>query len=103
MSRTLYRAQILLESEQQARIADLAHRQGRSLSELVREIVQNYLDEQEQLAHQRLSAFEKLKVHRAEMLAARDGQALELDVTKLIDEMRQEREDEISANLSAGH
>ena len=102
MSSTLYRAQILLETEQQAQIAELAHRQGRSFSELVREILQKYLDEQDELAGERLSAFGQLKAHRAEMLASRNGQALDLDVPALIDEMRQERDDEISSSLSAG-
>jgi len=63
---------------------------------LLREIVQQYLDEQAELSHQRQSAFEQLKAHREEMLAERNGQALELDVKMLIDEMRQERDDEIT-------
>jgi predicted CopG family antitoxin len=103
MSGTLYRAQVLLETEQQAQIAELAHRQGRSFSDLLREIVQKYLDEQAEHSRERQSAFEQLKAHRAEILAARNGQALDLDVQKLIDEMRQERDDELSSNLSAGH
>jgi predicted DNA-binding protein len=103
MSRTLYRAQVLLESEQQAQIAELAHRQGRSFSELLREIVQQYLDEQAELSHQRQSAFEQLKAHREEMLTARNGRVLEFDIQTLIDEMRQERDDEIASSLSAGH
>jgi predicted DNA-binding protein len=103
VSRSLYRAQILLETEQQAQIAELAHRQGRSFSELVREIVQRYLDEQDQLSGERQSAFDRLKAHREEMLAARKGHALELDVASLIEEMRQERDDEISSSLSTGH
>ncbi len=103
MSGTLYRTQVLLETEQQAQIAELAHRQGRSISELVREIVQKYLDEQDELSREQLSAFEQLKAHRAEILAARNGHALELEVAKLIDEMRQERDDEISSSLSTGH
>ncbi len=103
MSRTLYRAQVLLEIEQQAQIAELAHQQGRSFSDLVREIVQKYLDEQEKLYHERQSAYEQLQAHRAEMLARRNGQALVLDVATLINELREERDDELASSLSAGH
>ena len=103
MSKTLYRAQVLLEIEQQAQIAELAHQQGRSFSDLVREIVQKYLDEQDELSRERQSAFEQLKAHRAEMLAKRNGQALELEVAILINEMREERDDELTSSLSAGH
>jgi hypothetical protein len=103
MSRTLYRTQVLLEIEQQAQIAELAHQQGRSFSDLVREIVQKYLDEQVELAGRRQSAFEQLKAHREEMLARRNGQALVLEVATLINEMREERDDEIASSFSAGH
>jgi hypothetical protein len=103
MGRTLYRTQVLLEIEQQAQIAELAHQQGRSFSDLVREIVQKYLDEQDELAGRRQSVFEQLKAHREEMLARRNGQALVLEVTTIINEMREERDDELASSLSAGH
>jgi predicted DNA-binding protein len=103
MSSSLYRAQILLENEQQAQIAELAQRQGRSFSELMREIVQKYLDEQEALSQTRQSAFEQLKTHRDEMLARRSGKALDLDLTIMIDALREERDDELSTSFSPGH
>ena len=103
MSSSLYRAQILLENEQQAQIAELAQRQGRSFSELMREIVQIYLDEQEALSQTRQSAFEQLKAHRDEMLARRNGKVLELDAAIMIDALREERDDELSTSLSSGH
>jgi predicted DNA-binding protein len=43
---TLHRAQILLETEQHQALADLAEQEGRSVSDLVREIVRRHLDEQ---------------------------------------------------------
>ena len=42
---TRYRAQLLLESEQHAALARIAEAEGRSISDLVREIVQRSLDE----------------------------------------------------------
>ncbi len=44
----LYRAQILLEPEQHRTLAELAEKEGRSISEIVREIVGQYLVEREQ-------------------------------------------------------
>lgn len=43
----LYRAQILLEPEQHRTLVELAEKEGRSISELVREIVGQYLVERE--------------------------------------------------------
>jgi len=42
---TLYRAQLLLETEQHEALARIAEEEGRSVSDLVREIVQRHLDE----------------------------------------------------------
>lgn len=44
----LYRAQILLEPEQHRTLVELAEKEGRSISEIVREIVGQYLVEREQ-------------------------------------------------------
>jgi metal-responsive CopG/Arc/MetJ family transcriptional regulator len=44
----LYRAQILLEPEQHRTLAQIAEKEGRSISEVVREIVGQYLVEREQ-------------------------------------------------------
>jgi predicted DNA-binding protein len=45
---TLYRAQILLESEQHQALAQIAEQEGRSISDLVREIVEQHLAEKRQ-------------------------------------------------------
>jgi hypothetical protein len=57
---TLYRAQLLLEYEQHKALADIAEREGRSLSDLVREIVGQHLAERNQQA-QNLSALRALR------------------------------------------
>jgi predicted DNA-binding protein len=44
----LYRAQILLEPEQHRTLVELAEKEGRSISEIVREIIGQYLVEREQ-------------------------------------------------------
>ena len=65
-----YRTQILLEPGQHRALADLARRQGRSLSDLIREIVEQHLDEQDCRARlqqelQALQALEQIR-HRVQ-------------------------------------
>jgi Arc/MetJ-type ribon-helix-helix transcriptional regulator len=64
---TLHRAQILLESEQHRTLAEIAEQEGRSISDLVREIVRLYLDERSQQAQNlnALQAIERLTQIRA--------------------------------------
>ena len=90
---TLYRAQILLEPEQHKRLAEIATFQGRSISDVVREAVQDYLSEQDQdLRRTReLAALEKLNEFRARIMA-RHGV---LD-SAFLDEAREEREQQLS-------
>jgi hypothetical protein len=59
---TLHRAQLLLESEQHQALAEIAEQEGRSISDLVREIVRQHLDERRQQAQQltALQAIERL-------------------------------------------
>ena len=89
MMSTYYRAQILLEPEQHRTLAELAKREGRSISELVRESVQAYLAEREQesLQERRMKALDSLTKLR-ERIQARHG-VLDVD---LVAEMRKERD-----------
>jgi hypothetical protein len=67
-----YRAQILLEPEQHAVLADIAERENRSLSDLVRQIVAEWLkrnDETERQARE-LRALEKLTELRMQIQEA---------------------------------
>ena len=86
---TKYRAQILLEPDQQRTLARLAEEQGRSVSDLVRQAVQQYLDAGTQVAHKerQLEALRRLRRLR-EQIRERHG-VLDVD---LIREAREERE-----------
>ena len=86
---TLYRAQILLESEQHRTLAEIAHNEGRSISDLVREIVGQYLAEQNQKARlqREIQAIEEL-THIRRQLQEQHG-VYEVD---LVTEVRAERE-----------
>jgi len=66
---TLHRAQLLLESEQHEALAKIAEQEGRSISDLVREIVRQHLAEREQEAQNlnALHALERLAQIRAQV------------------------------------
>lgn len=68
---TLYRAQLLLEPEQHQALAEIAEQEGRSISDLVREIVGHHLAERSQQAQtlSALQAIERLTQIRAELQA----------------------------------
>jgi hypothetical protein len=99
MSKAKYRAQILLEQEQHTALAEIAHRQNRSISELTREIVAQYITQQDENLRQRLDVIEQIKQHRAEMLARRGGRHIEIDITALIEAAREERSNELFTNI----
>jgi hypothetical protein len=63
----LHRAQLLLESEQHEALAEIAEQEGRSISDLVREIVRQHLAERAEAAQTTaaLQAIERLSQIRA--------------------------------------
>ena len=79
---TLYRAQILLEPEQHQALTEIAQREGRSISDLVREIVGRHLAERdrevrlqrelqaiEELAHIRKQIQEQHGIYHVDLVA----------------------------------
>ena len=66
---TLHRAQLLLEAEQHRALAKIAEQEGRSISDLVREIVRQHLAERRQQDQQltALQAIERLTQIRARL------------------------------------
>jgi predicted DNA-binding protein len=95
-----YRAQILLEPQQHTILAEIARQGGQSVSHVVREIVAQYLAAQEQEARCAEEAFERIQQHRAAILARRGGSSLDVDITELIDQMREERDDDLVASIT---
>jgi predicted CopG family antitoxin len=103
MAERLYRAQILLEPEQHEALAEIARQQRRSISEVVREMVALQLQQRERGAQaERLEALERIRQHRAAILARRGGKPLEIDVVGMINEMREKRDERNLAGVS-GH
>lgn len=96
MPETKYRAQILLEPEQHAALAALAAEREESISHVVREIVGEYLVENDKLAQKRraLEALEELAWIR-KRIQARHGT---ID-PGFFEEIREERARELTRFL----
>jgi predicted DNA-binding protein len=80
-------------------LAQIAEREGRSVSDVTREIVQAYIEQRQQLyaveQKRRLQALEKARQVREAILASHGGKVLNLDIPALMDELRNDRDDQI--------
>lgn len=100
MTTRMHRTQILLEPEQHQALTEIARREQRSLSDVVREMLHEQLKQHRQDAvavrKRRLEALERIRRHRQAILDRRGGKPLEIDVVELIDQMRDERDAELT-------
>lgn len=89
----LYRAQILLEDDQHDQLERLARDSGRSMSELVREIMAEYFarSSEEESVRRSLAAVDQLSDLRR-VLESRHGRL----PASLLNELREERDAELS-------
>ena len=89
---TLYRAQILLEPEQHQALTDIAQHEGRSISDLVREIVRQHLAQREQADRRQaeMQAIQELTQIRKQL--QRQHGVYQVD---LLTEVRAEREQDV--------
>lgn len=92
----LYRAQVLLERKQHEALQTLAAAEGRSMSEIIREAVAEYLVDQDEEAEARrgMDALDRLVAFR-EKIEARYG----VYEGNLVTESRTEREQKIEQTL----
>lgn len=93
----MHRAQILLEPGQHQKLAEIARREGASISEIVRVAVNEWLQElgDADLLHHHLEALEQVAQHRQAILNRRNGQPLEFDLSAAIGRLREERDDDL--------
>ena len=100
MTSRSHRTQILLDQEQHRTLTDLAHREGRSLSDIIREFVQVQLEQREQdhvLGRERqLAALDRIRAHR-QAVAARLGAEGLPDPAEILDQLREERDAELTS------
>ncbi|MFU8771316.1 MAG: plasmid partition protein ParG [Anaerolineales bacterium] len=101
----MHRAQILIDPKQHETLAEIAQREGASISELVRQAVQNWLNEHhgEELRRRQLQALTKINQHRQTILDRRGGQPLEVDLEDIIEQIREERDDELLSGMFDHH
>jgi predicted nucleic acid-binding OB-fold protein len=92
------RTHLLLESDQHQALAQIARREGKSLSEVAREIVQEGIKQRQhafaQEINRQLHALERARKVREKILEERDGILLDLNISNLIQEGRGERDDQ---------
>jgi predicted DNA-binding protein len=96
-----YRAQILLEPEQHKKLAEIAAREGRSISHVVREAVVEYVVAREEERDRQKEVFARIRKHHEAILRERGGKPIELDTVELINQMREERDNELLAAIES--
>jgi hypothetical protein len=90
MTERMYRAQILLKPEQRRKLEELAQREGRSISAVTRQVIDTglkTLQDESELWEKRARILADLRERRRKQHFAYTG--------NLIEEARQEREDEM--------
>lgn len=96
MGQRMQRTQLLLEPEQHRALAEIARQEGRSISDVVREMVQRQIEQRRESARadreRRLAALERIRRHRDQAIERRGGRLIDLDVVALIRQAREERD-----------
>ena len=104
MRERLYRAQILIEQRQRKTLAQIARREGRSISDVARELIRLGLEAREETPaarwRRRAKALDQAAQLRAAILQRRGGRPLDVDVAELIRSVREERDAAIFQALS---
>jgi len=104
MSERLYRAQILIEQGQRKTLAQIARREGRSMSDVARELIRLGLearnDTPEMRWRRRDRALERAAQLRAAMRERRGGQPINLDPAEMLRSIREDRDDDILRGLT---
>lgn len=99
MEQAQYELKILLSAEQHQALSKLAARTGRSIADVVGELIAREVGQQQKRAaadlEQYLAGLEEIRRHREEILARRGGQPIDIDIVELINQMRTERDEEI--------
>ncbi len=90
----LYRTQLLLEEGQHAELERLARESGRSMSELVRDVLDDYLirTSEDESTRRSLAAIDGLAAMRERIQLQHGGLS-----PAMLDELREERDAELSA------
>lgn len=104
MSERLYRAQLLIEQRQHKTLAQIARQEGRSISDVARELIRLGLEARNETPEMRWRrrdrALERAAQLRAAMRERRGGQPIDLDPAAMLRAIREERVDNIIRGLT---
>ena len=104
----MYRAQILLDPKQHRVLRDIARRQRRSISSVVRDLISNQLmelkEEQDNQIRHHLAVIDRIEEHKRAVMARRGKRPLAADIAGIIESNRDERDGNIlNANQPIGN
>jgi len=106
MAEPLHRTQILLREDQHRALVRRAEREKTSMSELIRSLIDDELQRRDfarrERIHRRKAALESIRKHHDEILETRGGRPIEVDPSDLVQQIREERDDEVFGRLTAG-
>ncbi|MEN8220809.1 MAG: hypothetical protein ABFS56_31540 [Pseudomonadota bacterium] len=95
---------ILLKPDLSQALINIAHQEGQTLFKWIEKVLQEAIDRRQAIVKntlsQQIEALERIKQHRAEILASR-GEALYIDVATTLDEIREERDANFFTNGAA--
>ena len=97
MKEKLKRVQMLIKPEQHRTLAEIADRQGKSVAEVTRVVINlglTALQREDELS-KRTEALERARLLRQKMRKAR-GKPLEIDITTALREIREKRDDQLT-------
>jgi hypothetical protein len=93
----------MLEASQRKTLAKIAREEGRSISDVARELLRRGMEARAEdpaiVWRERNKVLAEAERHRQQMLDRRGGQPLELDFDTLIADIREERANELFARL----
>lgn len=94
----MYRTHLLLNPEQHRALAKLAEQEGRSISDIAREFIQEGIEQRQKLRaaqrEQDLQALQKTRQVRQAIMEAHGGSTRNLKIAETIGEMREDRDDQ---------
>ena len=103
MAERMHRTQVLLEPAQHEWLAETARSEDRSVSDLIREMIDRQINDTEHQIEatkvRRLAALDRISQRREKMLEEMGGQPISGDTVEMINRIREERSDEIFGTL----
>jgi len=102
----LYRAQILIEQRQRKTLAQIARQEGRSISDVARELIRLGLEARSETVEARWRKRARILTRAAQQRAAmrqrRGGRPVAIDPAALLQSVREERDADLSVGPARG-